>query len=312
MEAPMTHAVTVRPVADHDDLDEINAGNERWRGAERERELINVTPAGIPVQLLVAEVGGRPVGNGLVVAAGVRALGYALGWIYVRADGRRRGAGRALFHAINEIAQEHGLPGVMYSSPDTDPDGAAVAARFGLVEHGHHIESRFDLTTLDELAVTQAVARTTAAGYVLESLPESSSEAAWLQAYEFLVLRMRESPDSEAATQDMPYSLFRALTAEPWQMLLARRDGVLAGITTLMTRPNEERVLNTMFTGVRPDARGHGVSAALKLDHARRVRDRGWREIVTQNMDQNAPILAVNKRMGFRPTSGSRAFGIAF
>lgn len=307
----MTRAVTVRAAADQDDLDEINAGNERWRGAERERELLRATPADIPVQMLVVEVDGRPVGCGLVVAAGVRAKGYALGWIHVRPDGRRQGAGRALLDTLNGIAREHRLPGVMYSSPDADPDGHAAAAAWGLTEHGHHVESRLDLAALDEPAVTQAVARVTAAGYVIDSLPESSGEAEWRQAYDFLVQRMREAPDSEAATQDMPYANFRALIAEPWQVFLARRQGELTGITALMTRGTEEWVLNTMFTGVRPDARGNGVSQALKLEHARRVRDRGWREIVTQNMDHNASILAVNKRMGFRATGGMKDFGYA-
>ena len=58
-----------------------------------------------------------------------------------------------------------------------------------------------------------------------------------------------------------------------------------------------------------PDARGAGLSTALKAQHALVMRARGHHRIYTQNMDQNAPILAANDRLGFTVVPGYYAVG---
>ena len=110
----------------------------------------------------------------------------------------------------------------------------------------------------------------------------------------------------------MPYGVFRSMVREPWQVLQALRGGDIVGITCLMIREDAPHRLNTLLTGVQPDARGQGISAALKYEQARRMRDAGWREIWTQNMDHNEPILRVNASLGFRPVGGYRDLGTAF
>jgi GNAT superfamily N-acetyltransferase len=57
----------------------------------------------------------------------------------------------------------------------------------------------------------------------------------------------------------------------------------------------------TFFTGVISSERGRGVATALKAEHARRLRDEGWRELSTWNMEENFPILVANARLGFQP-----------
>ena len=49
---------------------------------------------------------------------------------------------------------------------------------------------------------------------------------------------------------------------------------------------------------------GVGLATALKARHAQLMRDAGHRRLYTQNMDQNAPILAANDRLRFRVESG--------
>ena len=88
-------------------------------------------------------------------------------------------------------------------------------------------------------------------------------------------------------------------------------------MTSVMDRKKDE-ALNTFFTGVRAEARGAGLSTALKARHALAMRALGHHRIYTQNMDQNAPILAANDRLGFtgrarvlrRGASGRPAAGI--
>jgi hypothetical protein len=49
-----------------------------------------------------------------------------------------------------------------------------------------------------------------------------------------------------------------------------------------------------------------GAATALKTAQALALRDAGWRTVVTQNMDGNEPILASNRRVGFRRSAGRR------
>jgi len=298
-------------VTDDDDLDAINAGDVLWMGAALERSLVASVPPDVKAALLVAEVGGQAAGSGLVIAARARAFGYGIGRVYVRPEFRRSGVGTALYCATVDFAAAAGLPGLMFSVPDSEPDGLAAAGAWQLLEHGHHIESCLDLSTLDVAMVAQCVARAAAAGIALQPLPLDASHDSWAEAYAFFTARMSEAPDSRDGAENMPYSIFRTLMPEPWQVLIARRDDAIVGLTSVTPRATEDRRLNTMFTGVHPDFRGASLSAALKLEHARKLREDGWQSVVTQNMDQNAPILAVNRKLGFQPVGGTRDFGIA-
>ena len=311
MTAPTRPDVTVREARDDDDLDALNAGNPQWVGQEQQRHAAAAAPAGV-VLVLVGELNGAPAGYGFGIGAAVAVGGYGVAQVWVPAGRRRQGLGGALLAHLFDFVRLAGRPGVMVSVPDTEPDGLTVARHLGLSERGHHVESALDLTTLDGSSQQAALARAAAAGVVLSPLPQDAADAEWERVYACLSTRMRESPDASDGGGDMPYGVFRSFVAEPWQVLLAERAGEVVGLTCLMPRADAPHRLNTFFTGVRADARGHGVSTALKVEHARLVRTLGWREVWTQNMDQNVAIRTVNARLGYRPVGGSRDLGRAF
>ncbi len=302
--------MSVREVRDDDDLDALNAGNPLWFGEVQQRR---TAAAALPgsVMLLVGELDGEAVGWGFGIGAAVAAGGYGLAQVWVPADRRRRGLGGALLARLEEFVRGAGRPGVMVTVPDTEPDGLAVAKHPGLDERGHHVESVLDVTTFQDADAAAAVSRIAAAGIELTEVPEDADDTAWQRVYAFFCERFREAPDTSGGGGELPYSVFRSFLAHPWQVLLAQRDGEPVGLTSLMLREDAPHRLNTLFTGVHADERGHGVAAALKAEHARLIRLAGWREIWTQNMDQNTPILAVNARLGFRPVGGYRDLGRA-
>jgi GNAT superfamily N-acetyltransferase len=55
------------------------------------------------------------------------------------------------------------------------------------------------------------------------------------------------------------------------------------------------------FTGTLGDYRGRGLARLVKLAVIRRVAELGIPFLVTVNHETNAPMLAVNERLGFRP-----------
>lgn len=311
MAAPARAGITVREARDDDDLDALNAGNPQWVGPEQQRRTAAAAPPGV-LLMAVGELDGAPSAYGVGIAAAVAVGGYGAAQVWVPAGSRRQGHGGALFGRLADHLRDAGRPGVMVSVSDDEPDGLAAALHLGLSERAHHVESVLDLATLEESSARHALARADAVGIGLATLPDDASEADWERVYACLAPRMHEAPDARDGGGEMPYDVFRSFVVEPWQVLLAERDGEVIGVTCVMTRQDAPHRLNTFFTGVHPDARGHGVSTALKAEHARLVRDLGWREVWTQNMDQNAAIRAVNATLGYLPVGGYRDLGLAF
>ena len=84
------------------------------------------------------------------------------------------------------------------------------------------------------------------------------------------------------------------LTREP--------DGVISAITDMMYAPYSPTIVHQGFTGVRPDARGRGLGKWIKAAMALHLHDlypsAEW--FTTDNAGSNAPMLAINTKMGFK------------
>jgi len=65
-----------------------------------------------------------------------------------------------------------------------------------------------------------------------------------------------------------------------------------------LARPDTLRV---GYTGTHPDFRGRGIGTELKRRAAHFARGRGFRYLIAGNDSLNGPILAINRRLGFRP-----------
>jgi GNAT superfamily N-acetyltransferase len=60
------------------------------------------------------------------------------------------------------------------------------------------------------------------------------------------------------------------------------------------------------FTGTHPDYRGRGLATLVKLSTLHWARSRGIAEIWTANDSENAPMLAINARLGYEPAGARR------
>ncbi len=303
-------AVTVRPGGLHEDLDALHEGDPLWWGKDFVADRVRSMPPGTPHLMLVGELDGEPVADAYLIGKGIAQNGYAAAGIYVLPQARGRGVGRAIADVLAEATAFYGLPGVADSVHALDEASLAAAARLGYEVVGHHRESVLDLDTLDEAAATSSVARAEQAGFALRPLRDDADEAAWREVYDITIETWADAPDAEGSDEQMPYSVFRGFLPQPSYVLMAWRDGRLVGVTAVMDRAKDE-ALNTFFTGVRQEARGAGLSTALKAQHALTMRALGHHRIFTQNMEQNAPILAANDRLGFAVVPGYYAVGRA-
>ncbi len=77
-------------------------------------------------------------------------------------------------------------------------------------------------------------------------------------------------------------------------------DGVAAATAFLNVDRETGRALN-MFTGTLRAYRGRGLARAVKLAVTNWAAENGVTQIVTMNDESNAPMLAVNRSLGYRP-----------
>ncbi len=88
----------------------------------------------------------------------------------------------------------------------------------------------------------------------------------------------------------------------PHVMLTREAEGVVSGITDMIYARYNPTIVYQGFTGVRPDARGRGLGKWLKAAMAIHMHElypaAEW--FTTDNASSNAPMLAINTRMGFK------------
>jgi GNAT superfamily N-acetyltransferase len=87
-----------------------------------------------------------------------------------------------------------------------------------------------------------------------------------------------------------------------YTMLTREPDGSISGITDMSYAPYMSKFIDQGFTGVRGDARGRGLGKWLKaamLLHVREIYP-GLETVITGNAASNGPMLAINKKMGFK------------
>ena len=99
------------------------------------------------------------------------------------------------------------------------------------------------------------------------------------------------------------YYARNAITGEiPHDVLTREPDGVFSGMTDVSWAPHRRTLIQQQFTGVRPDARGRGIGKWIKAAMVLHVRelypDAEW--MVTGNAGSNAPMLKINRTMGYK------------
>ena len=240
---------------------------------------------------LVAEVDGRIVGAGgagVIFFGGGGENGFLN--LQVHPDRRRQGIGSELYDRLRAHLLEVGVKSAA-SMFDESPDGVAFATRRGWREERAEAQS-----TLDPRTVTATPPAD------VELVP-----AAELDPHELHRI-------DEEATRDMPSLVpIDAIPYDEWlefvwdSPLFTREgsygavvDGRVAAISFLTANQEHGRAFN-MFTATGREYRGRGLALAVKLASTRWAAEHGITQLVTTNDETNAPMLAINRRLGYQP-----------
>lgn len=215
------------------------------------------------------------------------------GWVSIAVDPASRGEGIAT--ALAEVADAHldrlGIRSTRGGSLD-EPAARALATRLGFEELTASAISAVDPRTIEALPVSQGV--------------------------ELMPFRDHDDPkpiyelDMEVS-RDVPHEDFDAIELDEWvnrywrtptidqdASLAAYIDGALAGVTFIRVDASSGRAQNNL-TGVRRAFRGRGLALLMKSHSLRRAAELGATIALTDNDEGNAPMLAVNTKLGYRP-----------
>lgn len=231
---------------------------------------------------------------------------------YVRSDQRRKGAGGLWLRVLAREMDEHGCTVVGFNAEHQE--GHEFLAWLGAKPKLTEIESRLALAGVDwtmvERWVDEGQARSPETRLEIYDgpLPEemwpdfAAQRTALLNTMPFEDLdlgdivvtpaRIREWNEQSALAHKV---LHNVLTREP--------DGSISGMTDVEWAPYSRTHIQQEFTGVLPSARGRGIGKWIKaamLLHIRELYpDAQW--VVTGNAHSNAPMLKINRALGFQP-----------
>lgn len=222
------------------------------------------------------------------------------GSVDVLPEARRHGIGEALLAVISEQARTAGKSALHILVTDLRPEGEPFLAKRGFVEYERWKALRLDLAGLDRPESEPP------SGVVLTSLAERPELVEGVHA-----VAVETFPDIPTADEPIAVGTiaeFRArdvdrpgVPPEAFVVAVEAATGRVVGYGNLLFKPGSTTVAFHDMTAVVRDWRGRGLAGALKRTTIAWAIDHGLEALETGNDEDNAPMRAVNARLGYLP-----------
>jgi GNAT superfamily N-acetyltransferase len=236
---------------------------------------------------------------------------------------RRRGIGSALLDEGIRLARERGRRHLITEVDEPRPD---TAGRMFARRHGWTcdlLETRRDLVLpVDEqrLSRLETEARTAGRGYAVVTWRDRTPEHL-LDDRALLQQRMTtDAPHGDLPVEEERWNGERIREYERLHLDRGRttlsagavKDGRLVAFTDLQVPLADPRRASQGGTLVLPEHRGHRLGALVKAAVLRELAARmpEVRRISTCNSESNAPMVAVNEALGFRPAGSLSSWSL--
>jgi mycothiol synthase len=252
--------------------------------------------------MVVADDNGTVAGFARWARFDYEAAGSANLTLAVAPEYEGRGIGSLLMHAIQDSFARYGITKPFSGAREGWTRSLAFARRHGFGEVRRYHELQADLTTLDP-SIEESAASVCASHdlEVVEYAIDGPNHPALPQLYDCFA----EADADEPSTQVLGVPSFEHFCGW-WEMaencrgmvIAAEHQGVVVGMTrSVITDAGE---VWTEFTGTRRAWRGKGIAKALKATLLVREARRGSTSMMTSNSSENAAMLAINEKLGFK------------
>ena len=223
--------------------------------------------------------------------------------LVVAPDQRRQGIGTRLLQVLMETAVEQSAIGVRCYTDRTDAAGSEWAVKLGFERTLVCCDVVLDVSECQIPSANTLADNAAALGIRVSTFAdEMASDPSAPHKFHALSSEIRRDIPGPDVLEDVPFEQFLKSLDSPNRLgdaqFVAIRDGQWVGMSTLWRRGADD-VLQTGATGVVREERGKGIAMLLKYYAVQYAKDRGAPQIITDNAEQNAPMRAINKKLGF-------------
>jgi GNAT superfamily N-acetyltransferase len=220
---------------------------------------------------------------------------------------RCNGLGSKMFEEALQVARAQGATHLESAIREDDPIALHFVEKRGYKIQYHAFESTLDLASFDEHLFDDLLARVHADGFRFFSLAEAGvTDENKHKLYEVNRASSLDDPGSSGNFPDF-YAFSKNVFEASWfradTQILAAHGENWVGLSAIGVYKEDNHAYNA-FTGVLRDYRGRGLAQALKLQTILLARREGMRYIRTHNDSKNAPMLAINRKLGYKPLPG--------
>ena len=228
--------------------------------------------------------------------------------IIVAPHARNQGLGTQMYESALRAARELGATELEGNVREADVTSNKFVEKRGFKIGFHSFESTLNLTHFDVSKFDDLQARIHADGFRFFSLAEAGvTEENKHKLYEINRACDLDNPGGDGTFPDF-YAFSKNVFDASWfradTQILAALDDRWIGLAAIGIYSEDKHAYNA-FTGVMHDFRGRGLAKALKLQTILLAKKEGMRYIRTNNDSQNAPMLAINRKLGYQPEPGA-------
>ncbi len=287
------------PLVAEDELPPTEAGLRNWFESEPERAHFRVWVAEEDGELAAFAMAG--------FHWAMSTPGVAWHWTGVRPGLRGRRLGTALFERAEAHLHDHDVRKLETFAIEGS-DGERFVERRGYRRTRTELKQRLDLSRVDLGAVDAFIEAKAREGFRLVPLRELDGGRRDVHAVYAAASADIPADDPE---DDVPFEDWERQDLEDPELSWDGSQVVLAGerpVALAFILVNREAgVAANEMTGTLAEYRGRGLARLAKLAAIRWAAEEGFREMGTGNDSENAPMLALNRSLGYEVRS-RRAF----
>jgi mycothiol synthase len=230
-------------------------------------------------------------------------------WLYVSVDldHRHRGIGPMLYDFLAGEGDRRGAIALWAGYREGDDDSRRFVEARGFTVRRKIWDARLDLAAYDPGTFPDRTDALAAEGIRISTLADEGAddEEVLRRLYRLAVESSRDVPRMGEFTpytyEDFLQFDVRLPGAIPEGFFLARHGDEFVGWSTVERAEAKLDTLRVGFTGTDRRYRGRGLATELKRRAVEYARSHGYRYVITNNDSLNAPIRAINEKMGFQP-----------
>lgn len=276
--------------------------------AESARDWWTLRDGEIRVTVLAIDENGQAVGYRDVERETWMSPGRFYMNIVVAPQAQHCGLGTQMYSDALQVARERGATRLESRVREGDEISMQFAQKRGFRIERHFFESTLDLEAFDEHRFDDLMARVHTDGFRFFTLAQAGvTNENKHKLYDVNRAASLDDPGNDDGTFPDFYAFSKNVFDASWfradTQLLAAHGDHWVGLSAISVYPADRHAYNA-FTGVLRDYRGRQLAQVLKLQTILLAKREGMRYIRTRNDSHNAPMLAVNRKLGYLPEPG--------